>query len=155
MEKILISACLVGQPVRYDAGHCLIKDDLIATWQAEGRLVSICPEMAGGLPAPRPPCEIREGRVLDQVGEDWTKEFDAGAQQALKLVAEHQIKYALMKERSPSCGVNLIYDGTFTSRRIEGSGLTTRILKQAGVRVFSENELVRLKSVLSCTGRNP
>ncbi len=149
MEKILVSACLLGQDVRYDGGNCLIQSDLIQKWQKEGRLIALCPEMAGGLPAPRPPCEIREGRVIDASAQDWTKEFDLGAKQALELVEKQQIKYALMKERSPSCGVNMIYDGTFSSIKIPGQGRTSAALAGIGVQLFSEFQLEELNHILN------
>ncbi|MDV7339845.1 DUF523 domain-containing protein [Terasakiella sp. A23] len=150
MEKILVSACLMGEKVRYDAGDCLIDDPVIQKWQAEGRLVPLCPEMAGGLPAPRPPAErdLKTGRILDKDGNDFTEPFEKGAEIALALVQEHQIKYALLKERSPSCGVNIIYDGSFTSVKIPGSGLTASLLKENGLLVFSEFDLDGLKSAL-------
>ncbi|NVK18659.1 MAG: DUF523 domain-containing protein [Methylocystaceae bacterium] len=150
MEKILISACLYGEKVRYDADHCLMKDDLFQRWKDEGRFIPICPEMAGGLPAPRPPCECdpKSGKIVDKDGMDYSDAFKSGAQIALALAQEHKIRFALLKERSPSCGVHMIYDGTFTSQKIAGSGLTTKLLKDHGLQVFSEFDLDRLKSVL-------
>ncbi len=150
MEKILVSACLMGEKVRYDAGHCLIDDPTIKRWQDEGRLVVICPEMAGGLPAPRAPCErdLQTGQILDKDGTDYTQAFEEGAQLALGLAKKHDIKYALLKERSPSCGVNIIYDGSFTSVKIPGSGLTASLLKDHGLQVFSEFDLDGLKSAM-------
>ncbi|WP_417793777.1 DUF523 domain-containing protein [Terasakiella pusilla] len=150
MEKILISACLFGENVRYDAGHCLIDDPDFLTWQEEGRLIPICPEMAGGLPAPRPPCErdLKTGDILDKDGQNFTEAFYNGADLALALAQEHGIRYALLKERSPSCGVNIIYDGTFTSTKIPGSGVTATLLKNNGLSVFSEFDLDALKSAL-------
>ncbi len=148
MEKILISACLYGQAVRYDAGHCLLDDPTLSQWRKEGRLVEICPEMAGGLPTPRPPCEIDEktGRIMDEQGTDNSAAFVKGAQLALDLVKAQGIKYALLKENSPSCGVNFIYDGSFRSTKKVGSGITASVLKDHGVLVFSECDLDELKS---------
>jgi len=151
LEKILISACLMGELVRYDAGHCLITSDLLSVWKNEGRLVSLCPEMAGGLPAPRPPCErdCDTGHIFDKTGIDYTDGFEKGAAIALALVQKENIRFALLKEQSPSCGVNLIYDGTFTSRKIPGSGLTATLLRRAGVQVFSEFEIEKLSKIIS------
>jgi len=150
LEKILISACLFGEKVRYDAGHCLIEDETFKRWKEEGRLVPICPEMAGGLPAPRPPCERDQasGKILDKDGTDFSDAFENGAELALSLAQEHHIRFALLKERSPSCGVNIIYDGTFTSQKIPGSGLTATLLKENGLKVYSEFDLDGLKSAL-------
>jgi uncharacterized protein YbbK (DUF523 family) len=143
LEKILISACLLGKPVRYDAGHCLLISDIIASWEQEGRLVPLCPEMAGGLPVPRPPCEkdAQSGRILDLARRDYTRAFEKGAEVALSLVQKENIRFALLKENSPSCGVNFVYDGTFKAQKIKGSGMTAAILRDYGVHVFSENEI--------------
>jgi len=149
MQKILISGCLVGELVRYDAGHCLIEGDVIQAWQDEGRLVVICPEMAGGLPAPRAPCEIREGQVLDKDGNEYTQAFDKGADIALELIRKHNIRYALLKEQSPSCGSTRIYDGSFTSQKMPGAGVTAKKLKENGVTIFSEETMDQLQKLLS------
>lgn len=151
MDKILISACLMGELVRYDAGHCLITSDVLSIWKNEGRLVPLCPEMAGGLPAPRSPCErdADTGHIFDKEGVDYTAAFEKGSEIALGLVQKENIRFALLKEQSPSCGVNLIYDGTFTSQKIPGSGLTAAHLRKHGVQVFSEFELEKLSKVIS------
>lgn len=149
-EKILISACLLGDAVRYDAGHCLIESALLTRWQGEGRLVALCPEMAAGLPSPRPPCE-REGstgHIIDVAGKNYSAQFQKGAEIALGLVKQHAIRFALLKEQSPSCGVHIVYDGTFTSSKIPGSGVSATALRKAGVQVFSEFELDKLSACL-------
>ncbi|ORL67637.1 DUF523 domain-containing protein [Pseudomonas putida] len=148
--KVLVSACLLGQSVRYDgrdSGH----PDLLQRWQAEGRVVALCPEMAGGLPTPRPPAEIpggQGGAVLDgqaQVvtvaGSDVSAAFLAGARQALALVRQYGIRVAVLKSGSPSCGNRLTYDGTFSGVKVAGEGVTTALLRREGVQVFSELEL--------------
>ncbi|SDR70665.1 Uncharacterized conserved protein YbbK, DUF523 family [Halopseudomonas xinjiangensis] len=158
MEKILVSQCLLGLPVRYDGGtHGPF--DLLRQWQSEGRVVSVCPEVAGGLPTPRAPAEIPTGqgsdvlagqiRVLTIDGSDVTPAFVAGAEQALRLVREYDIHYAVLKARSPSCGNNETYDGTFSGLRVAGEGVTAAALRQAGVRVFNENELADLAKLLT------
>ncbi len=148
--KVLISACLLGQPVRYD-GRASGHPDLLQRWQAEGRVVPLCPEVAGGLPTPRPAAEIpggQGGQVLDgqaQVltasGEDVSAAFMAGAQLALALVRRHGIRVAVLKSGSPSCGNRQTYDGTFTGVKVPGEGVTTALLRREGVQVFSELEL--------------
>ena len=150
-EKILISACLLGERVRWDGRGADTGDGPIAKWNAEGRLVPICPEVAGGLPVPRPPAELRGGdgggvwgggaRVVAIGGEDVTSAFRTGAMAALELARRHSIRIAILKERSPSCGSSQIYDGTFTGVRIEGAGVTAALLRESGVRVFSEDEV--------------
>lgn len=150
MEKILVSRCLLGHAVRYDGGaHGPF--DLLLRWQAEGRVVALCPEVAGGLPTPRPPAEIPGGQgaaVLDGRaavrtvdGTDVSAAFLAGAEAALTLVREHGIRLAVLKARSPSCGNRENYDGSFGGRRVPGEGVTAALLRRHGVRVFSEEEL--------------
>lgn len=157
LPKVLVSACLLGQPVRYDgrdSGH----PDVLRRWQDEGRVVPLCPEVAGGLPTPRPPAEIpggQGGAVLDgqaQVvtvtGEDVSAAFLEGARQALALVRRHDIRVAVLKAGSPSCGNRLTYDGTFSGAKVPGEGVTTALLRREGVQVFSELELEEAQRVL-------
>ncbi|QEY65696.1 DUF523 domain-containing protein [Metapseudomonas lalkuanensis] len=158
MQKILVSRCLLGQRVRYDGGaHGPF--GLLERWQAEGRIVPLCPEVAGGLPTPRAPAEIAGGRgaavldgelpVLTDDGQDVTAEFVAGARIALELVAAHGIRIALLKSRSPSCGNRENYDGTFSGARVAGEGVTAAALRRAGVEVFSEEELAEAAARLA------
>lgn len=150
MEYILVSACLLGQPVRYDGGsHGPF--DRLQQWQTEGRVVPLCPEVAGGLPTPRPPAEIPGGSgrqvlsgrvpVLNIYGLDVTSAFRAGADTAVRLVGERKIRLAILKARSPSCGNQHNYDGSFSGTLIEGEGVTAAALRQAGVQVFNESQL--------------
>ncbi|QJD59303.1 DUF523 domain-containing protein [Pseudomonas sp. gcc21] len=157
MEKLLVSSCLLGQPVRYD-GSAGGPFGLLQRWQAEGRIIPICPEVAGGLPTPRPPAEIPGGqgaavltgqlkvRTLD--GDDVSPEFLRGAHIALQLVKQHGIRFALLKARSPSCGNLENYDGTFSGTKVAGEGVTAAALKQAGVQVFNEDELDKLARLM-------
>jgi uncharacterized protein YbbK (DUF523 family) len=150
MEKILVSRCLLGHRVRYDGGAHGPFDQLGA-WLAEGRVVALCPEVAGGLPTPRPPAEIPGGQgaavldgkqsVITDTGEDVSAEFLAGAGQAIALVEQHHIRMAVLKARSPSCGNHENYDGTFSGRRVPGEGVTAAALRRAGIKVFNEGEL--------------
>lgn len=150
MRRILISACLLGVPVRYDGRSVPVADPGIARWQKEGRLVPFCPETAGGLPVPRPPAEIRGGTgtdVLDRRASVVTRESDVtgafvrGAEAALALCREQGITLALLKEKSPSCGTRYIYDGTFTKTLISGRGITAALLGNHEISVFSETEI--------------
>ncbi len=150
MEKILVSRCLLGHPVRYDGGGFDPQAQLLR-WQAQGWVVPVCPEVAGGLSTPRPPAEIAGGQgalVLDGVlpvltddGADVTEAFVRGAEQALQLVARHGIRYALLKARSPSCGNHENYDGRFNGTRAAGEGVTAAALRRIGVKVFNEDEI--------------
>ena len=150
MQKILVSRCLLGQRVRYDGGaHGPFT--VLERWQQEGRVVPLCPEVAGGLPTPRAPAEIAGGQgaqvldghlpVLTVDGENVTAAFVEGAEQALALVTKHGIRLALLKARSPSCGNRENYDGSFSGVRVPGEGVTAALLRRAGVQVFSEEQL--------------
>ncbi len=152
MSKILISACLLGYKVRYDGKDNLQTHARLQAWIKAGNVISICPEMAGGLPTPRPPAEIQQGKTAKEVlggqakiiavnGDDVTAEYLAGAQQALALVQQHHILVAILKARSPSCGSQQVYDGTFSRSLLEGMGVTTALLSQHGIRVFDETQI--------------
>lgn len=95
----------------------------------------------GGLPIPRDPSEIKGDLVLSKTGTDVTQNFILGAQKAFELVKKHQVQVALLKESSPSCGVHMIYNGIFNGEKISGSGITTQVLKENGVKVYSEDEI--------------
>ncbi|WP_084963108.1 DUF523 domain-containing protein [Thermoactinospora rubra] len=152
MERILVSACLVGRRVRYDGGAKTSADEHLAAWREEGRLVPFCPEVEGGLPVPRPAAEIEGGadgsavlagaaRVLTASGEDVTAAFLSGAQAALAVAQSFGVRLAVLKEGSPSCGSLTVYDGTFRGRRTPGRGVTTALLELHGIRVFSEDRI--------------
>ena len=144
MTKVLVSACLLGSEVRWDATSKLIDHPVLRRWIEEGRVVSVCPEMLGGLGTPRPPAEIVNNgsrHVVTNQGNDVTAAFREGARLAADEAAVHGIRIAILKEGSPSCGSSFIYDGTFTKCRIEGEGITAELLRARGIRVFSELEL--------------
>ncbi|AXP05853.1 DUF523 domain-containing protein [Pseudomonas sp. FP2300] len=157
MEKILVSRCLLGHRVRYDGGASGPFDQL-QQWLDEGRVVPLCPEVAGGLPTPRAAAEIpggQGGQVLDgqaavitTEGEDVSAQFLSGANQALELVRAHGIQIAVLKANSPSCGNRLTYDGTFSGVKVSGEGVTAALLKRHGVRVFNELELADAAAAL-------
>lgn len=157
MEKVLVSACLLGQPVRYDGRDARVESGILERWRAEGRIVSICPEVAGGLPTPRPPAEIQGGdgatvlsgkaRVATRSA-DVTEAFLAGAEAALRLARAHGIRVAVLKDRSPSCASRIVYDGSFAGRAIPGLGVTAARLSAEGIRVFSENEFEAADALL-------
>ena len=158
MQKILVSRCLLGHRVRYDGGASGPFDQL-QQWLDDGRVVPLCPEVAGGLPTPRAAAEIpggQGGEVLDghasvitTEGDDVSAEFLSGAYQALDLVQKHGIRIAVLKANSPSCGNLLTYDGTFSGVKVSGEGVTTALLKRQGVQVFSELELVEAAVALN------
>ena len=142
MNKILISGCLLGELVRYDGKSKPITNPIITQWYQQNRLISICPEVAGGLSIPRPPAEKQaNNQIVTEHGINVTEQFNTGAQQALELCNKHNIKVAILKQGSPSCGSTTIYDGTFSGNKISGEGLTCQLLRQHGIKVFCENTL--------------
>ncbi|MFC4913390.1 DUF523 domain-containing protein [Actinomadura gamaensis] len=177
MERILVSSCLLGRPVRYDGAAKPVADALFDRWRAEGRLVAVCPEIAGGLPVPRPPAELTgaptrtllpltvlpassdasatnrgagdRARVVTASGEDVTDEFVRGALVALDTARRADARIAILKESSPSCGSHRVYDGTFTGTSVPGEGVTAALLSSAGIRVFSEDELPEAAAYLA------
>lgn len=142
MKKVLISACLYGQKCRYDGKDnlidelCLLKDKFV--------FVPVCPEVSGGLETPRNPSEIVGDRVVMNDGTDVTEEYKKGAKIALGTALENGCKIALMKAKSPSCGVGKIYDGTFSKTLTDGDGITVRLLKENGILVFDETQIKEL-----------
>jgi len=140
VKKVLVSACLLGERVRFDGQSKASPHPVLTRWLEQGRVVRVCPEVEGGLPVPRPPAEQQpDGRVVTDGGLDVTQAFTRGAAEALRLVREHGVEVAVMKEGSPSCGSGFVYDGTFSRTRLAGGeGETVRRLRAAGVTVFSE-----------------
>lgn len=158
MKKVLVSACLLGQRVRYDGGDdARVEDEVLARWSAEGRVVPFCPEVAGGLSIPRPPAEIRGGDGRDVLAgrarvttreRDVTEAFLAGAEAALRVARAQGVVAAVLKDRSPSCASRALYDGSFSGRRRPGMGVTAARLEAAGIRVFSEAEIAEARAFL-------
>ncbi|MDQ0455027.1 uncharacterized protein YbbK (DUF523 family) [Rhizobium paknamense] len=155
-DKILVSACLLGLPVRYDGKGKALDHALMDRWREEGRLVAFCPEEAGGLPTPRPPAEIEGGktgddvldgraRVLEKTGRDVTAEFIAGADLAFREARLQSCRFALLIDGSPSCGAGFLYDGFFSGTRHPGFGVTAARLSRAGIHVFTQTEIEALQ----------
>ena len=142
MENILISACLLGLPCRYDGRS--VEYTEIEKLKKKYNLIPICPEIYGGLPTPRVPAERTGGRVINKDGTDVSENYKRGADAALKLARDFDCKIAVLKERSPSCGSHEIYDGSFQKKLIHGMGVTAEHLKSCGIRVLSENEISEL-----------
>lgn len=139
-KPILCSACLLGVRCAYD-GEIHSKEQVLKLVGKEN-LIPICPEQLGGLTTPRIEAEIQSGnKVVNKKGEDVTKQFQKGAKETLKIAKILNIEKAILKQRSPSCGCGQIYDGTFTGKVIEGDGVTTKLLKENGIEVISEEDL--------------
>lgn len=130
MEKILVSACLAGFPCRYD-GQAKPDEEVIELVR-QGLALPICPEQLAGLPTPRPAAERVGKQVLTASGEDLTEQFEYGATITLKLAEEFHCHKAILKSGSPSCGFGMIYDGTFSGKKMSGNGLTADLLLANG-----------------------
>ncbi|MGB4028221.1 MAG: DUF523 domain-containing protein [Acetomicrobium sp.] len=148
--KLLVSACLVGCPCRYDGRA--FENEILKALVRKGLAVAVCPEILGGLSIPRPKAEIVGGtgddvlsghaKILNEWGKDVTPHFLIGAFKVLDIALREGARYAVFKDKSPSCGVYHIYDGSFTGKICEGSGVTTAILRKYSISLFS-NEQIR------------
>lgn len=153
--RILVSACLLGRPVRYDGRAKPFAHPLLTQWERNGWLVPLCPEIAAGLPTPRTPAEIApkstaeavldgNGRVFDRSGNDVTAIFLDAAVRALNMAQSNACAYALLTDGSPTCGSRAVYDGRFQGRKQPGVGLAAALLRRHGVAVFAEDEIAAL-----------
>lgn len=142
MEKILISSCLLGINTKYNGENNY--NALVEKLKLKYELIPICPEVLGGLSIPRLPSEIRKDRVVNKDLKDVTIEFTIGAEKVLKIAKEENIKIAILKNGSPSCGVSYIYDGTFSNIKIAGAGITTKLLIKNNIKIYSEEEIEKL-----------
>ncbi len=157
--RVLVSRCLLGDPVRFDGHAKPLPEAALKRLRERAELVPVCPEQAGGLPTPRPPAEITGGsgedvhdgraRVCTRQGRDVTEAFVKGARKAVRMAHTHGCRLALLKENSPSCGCTAIHDGTHTGTLRPGCGVTTAALRAAGIRCHAETELESLLEELS------
>ena len=136
--RLLVSACLLGEPCRYDGASKGLPPGQLETLMRDHTLIPVCPEQLGGLPTPRTPSERRSGRVVMRDGTDVTAEYERGARIACALAAQTGAEAALLKARSPSCGSGEVYDGTFTGTLKPGDGVTAERLKALGIPVYTE-----------------
>ncbi len=158
LDKILVSSCLLGEPVRYDSKSNRVFNDYLNQWQSEGRLVPICPEVIGGLSVPRPAAEIQFGdghdvlaggaQVRNVDDQDESAAFIKGAHSALALAKKHDCRFALLAKNSPSCGNYTIHDGHFVGRLKLGLGVTAALLTQYDIQVFNQSEINQLATAL-------
>jgi len=139
--RVLVSACLAGIHSRYNGERKALEQvlDLIR----QGVALPVCPEQLGGLPTPRPPCEILAGRVLNKDGQDQTAQFALGAEEGLRLARLFGATGAILKAGSPSCGCGSIYDGSFTGRRVPGNGVFAALLRAEGLAVMDEEQFLK------------
>ena len=140
MERILVSACLLGLKVRYD-GKEKTNEELVEKIK-DYDFIPVCPEIFGGLSTPRVPAEIRENKVINKEGIDVTSNYNRGAEEVLKLAKKFNIKKAVLKSKSPSCGKGKVYDGTFSGNLVDGFGITAKLLMDNGIEVLSEDDFL-------------
>ena len=150
---IIVSACLCGINCKYNGGNNL--DERVLKLLKEGKAIPVCPEQLGGQETPRAPHEIVNGsgndvlnakaRILGPEGDDVTQQFIKGAYETLRIAEETSASMAILKARSPSCGVSQIYDGTFSGNKRQGNGVTAQLLLSNGIKVYTEEDLDGLK----------
>lgn len=140
--NILISACLMGINCRYNGKSEIIKE--LEELKNKYNLIPVCPEIYGGLKTPRNPAERVNNKVLTNNGEDVTDNYKKGAEEILKLAKFYDCKYAILKERSPSCGFGRIYDGTFSKTIKDGNGVTADLLAKNDVKIIGESKIEEL-----------
>ncbi|MCR5330811.1 MAG: DUF523 domain-containing protein [Lachnospiraceae bacterium] len=137
--KIMVSACLMGQNCKYNGGNNYSEKLLKFTEGHE--VIPVCPEVAGGLPTPRTPCEIVNGKIMSAKGEIRDSEFRKGAGECVAIAKKEKIDLAILQSRSPSCGVKQVYDGTFSGKLIDGSGIFASMLAENGFKVMDVEDL--------------
>lgn len=136
--KLLVSACLLGIDCKYNGKNN--KNENILKLTKEHEIIPVCPEILGGLETPRIPSEIHQDKVITKDGRDVTDQYQKGARETLKIANICECKQAILKEKSPSCGCGKIYDGTFSGTLIGGDGITTRLLKENGIKIMGESD---------------
>lgn len=149
--KILVSACLLGLPCRYD-GRSVPNDAVIALGK-EHVLVPFCPEIYGGLATPREPAEIQNDRIVTRSGADVTEAYRKGADEALRVARLLGCSCAVLQDRSPSCGSGVRYDGTFTGTLTDGDGLTASLLKENHIQVIRASQVSQTFLCCPCSAK--
>ena len=144
--KIMVSACLLGHKFKYNGGDNY-NEKLIELTRGHD-VIPVCPETEGGLSVPRFPCEIVDGTVMNSAGENVDKEFREGAAKCLELAKKEKTDIVILQSRSPSCGVGRIYDGTFSGRLTDGSGVFASMLLQNVFRVMDVKDLQDLSELI-------
>ena len=145
MEKIIVSSCLLGNNTKYNGNNNYVSD--IELLKDIYEIIPICPEVMGGLSIPRIPSEVKDNRVINKEGIDVTKYFNLGMEKTIDIVNKYNIKIAILKDGSPSCGNSYIYDGTFSGTKVDGFGVTAKELSKLGIKIYNENNF---KELLKC-----
>lgn len=139
MGKILVSACLLGRNCKYNGGNNYNSE--VAEWVKDRSVLPVCPEELAGLGIPRIPIELVNGILTDRDGRNVDEKLRSAVKQLMEQLGEEQIDCAVLQSRSPTCGVNQIYDGTFSGTLIPGSGIFAQALKAAGYQVIDAEDI--------------
>lgn len=137
--KIAVSACLLGHDCKYSGGNN--RSQKVLDYIEGHEVIPVCPEVTGGMPVPRVPVELRDGRAINADGADVTEFFRRGVEKTMERLAGQNIDLAILQPRSPSCGCKKIYDGTFTKTLIDGKGMFAQALAEAGIPMMDEEDL--------------
>lgn len=138
--KIMVSACLLGENCKYNGGNNY--NEKVIEYLKGHEVISVCPEVLGGLPTPRVPSEIVNGVVTTRDGRNVDSEFRLGAEIALRKALEEKVDLVILQSRSPSCGVKQIYDGSFLGNKIEGQGIFAKLLKENNIKMMDVEDLI-------------
>jgi uncharacterized protein YbbK (DUF523 family) len=159
MWRVLVSGRLGGATIRFHETGVLVDSPIWRQWKAEGRLVSVCPELAVGFPVPRPPAEIVDGtaaevfdghgRVLEASGRDVTELFRAAAHRAVQRALDAHVALAVLVDGGPTCGSSYAHDGTFSGAVTPGRGVAAEALQRHGIPVFDQHQLVQAAAALA------
>ena len=137
--KIMVSACLLGRNCKYSGGNN--RNEAVIRYLQDKEYIPVCPEVEAGMPVPRPPVEIRDGRVVSIEGKDLDAVYRKGVSKVMEILEKEDIGLAILKAKSPTCGVHEIYDGTFTGKKIPGQGLLAQALQEAGIPIVDEKDV--------------
>lgn len=137
--RIAVSACLLGENCKYSGGNN--RNQRVIDFVRGHEVIPVCPELAAGMPAPRPPVELKNGRAVQQSGADVDEIYREGVRRTMAQLAETPVALAILQPRSPTCGVRRVYDGSFTGRLIPGEGLLARALREAGIPTAEPDDL--------------
>ena len=138
-KKLLVSACLLGRNCKYNGGnnYCAA----VAEFVMGREIIEVCPEVQSGMSIPRTPIELVNGVLMDRDGNDVDARLRAAVAQTMESIKDQEIDCAVLQSRSPTCGVNRIYDGSFSGKLISGSGVFAKALKDAGYRVIDAEDI--------------
>ncbi|MBS7576321.1 MULTISPECIES: DUF523 domain-containing protein [unclassified Enterococcus] len=140
--KVIVSSCILGKYCRYNGSNAI--NPSVIEWLKDHEAVSLCPEVLAGLGTPRPSAELNNGRVKEVTGDDVTELYQKGVQLAMSDINESEIDLAILQSRSPTCGVNQIYNGNFDGQLIEGQGIFAQYLISKGIRVIDVADFDRM-----------